>query len=84
MVKGESPLNSFCVDLEEWFHICGVSKPYDDPSTWDAARSLVERRACQRNVIEPRGEARERVLEHCHENAVLVTKVVLRCPPDLA
>jgi polysaccharide deacetylase family protein (PEP-CTERM system associated) len=43
MVKAKGPLNSFCVDLEEWFHICGVSTPYDDPSTWDDARSLVER-----------------------------------------
>ena len=43
MVTGEPPLNSFCVDLEEWFHICGVSTPYDDRSTWGDARSLVER-----------------------------------------
>ena len=29
--------NAFCVDLEEWFHVCGVSTPYDDPATWDGA-----------------------------------------------
>lgn len=38
------PLNAFCVDLEEWFHICGVDTPYNDPSTWDKApqQSVVE------------------------------------------
>ena len=36
-------LHAFCIDLEEWFHICGVSTPYDDPSTWDAALPFVER-----------------------------------------
>ncbi len=29
--------NAFCVDLEEWFHICGVVTDYSDPSTWDSA-----------------------------------------------
>jgi polysaccharide deacetylase family protein (PEP-CTERM system associated) len=33
--------NAFCVDLEEWFHICGVSTPYEDPATWDAAPAHV-------------------------------------------
>lgn len=31
------PLNAFCVDLEEWFHICDVETPYSDPATWDEA-----------------------------------------------
>jgi len=43
VARSDTALNSFCVDLEEWFHICGVSTPYDDPATWDGARSLVER-----------------------------------------
>jgi polysaccharide deacetylase family protein (PEP-CTERM system associated) len=30
-------LDAFCVDLEEWFHVCGVANPYSDPSTWDGA-----------------------------------------------
>lgn len=33
--------NAFCVDLEEWFHICGVQTPYTDPRTWDAAQPHV-------------------------------------------
>ena len=37
------PLSSFCVDVEEWFHVCGVSTPFDDPATWDNAQSLVVR-----------------------------------------
>ena len=47
MVSGDSsqlrpqPLNAFCVDLEEWFHICGVPTPYSDPSSWDAAPAHV-------------------------------------------
>lgn len=32
-----SVLNAFSIDLEEWFHICGVSTQYDDPSTWNKA-----------------------------------------------
>jgi len=35
------PINSFCVDLEEWFHICGVPTAYQDPSTWDDAPAHV-------------------------------------------
>ncbi len=34
---GEQPLNAFCVDLEEWFHICAADTPYNDPATWDQA-----------------------------------------------
>jgi len=34
-------VNAFCVDLEEWFHICGISTPYDDPSTWNDAPTHV-------------------------------------------
>ena len=34
-------VNAFCVDLEEWFHICDISTPYDDPSTWDEAPAHV-------------------------------------------
>jgi polysaccharide deacetylase family protein (PEP-CTERM system associated) len=36
-------LNAFCVDLEEWFHICDVQTPYSDPATWDGARHVVVR-----------------------------------------
>ena len=35
------PLNAFCVDLEEWFHVCGVDTPYADPDTWDHAPACV-------------------------------------------
>jgi len=35
------PLNAFCVDLEEWFHVCGVTTDYSDPATWDSAPSHV-------------------------------------------
>ena len=38
----EGILHAFCIDLEEWFHICGVSTPYDDPNSWDAAPAFVE------------------------------------------
>jgi polysaccharide deacetylase family protein (PEP-CTERM system associated) len=38
---GDEPLNAFCVDLEEWFHVCGVQTPYSDPGTWDTAPSHV-------------------------------------------
>ena len=34
-------VNAFCVDLEEWFHICGISTPFDDPATWDDAPAHV-------------------------------------------
>lgn len=34
-------LNAFCIDLEEWFHVCEASTPYDDPKTWDTAASHV-------------------------------------------
>lgn len=37
------PLNAFCVDSEEWFHVCAVDTPYADPATWDAAPPRVER-----------------------------------------
>ncbi len=37
------PLNAFCVDLEEWFHICGVEAEYSSPNTWDSAPACVER-----------------------------------------
>ena len=33
--------NAFCVDLEEWFHVCGVETPYMDPVTWDDAPAHV-------------------------------------------
>jgi polysaccharide deacetylase family protein (PEP-CTERM system associated) len=36
-------LDAFCVDLEEWFHVCGVETPYQDPATWGDAPSCVER-----------------------------------------
>ena len=37
----QTPLNAFCVDLEEWFHICDAQTPYSDPNTWDTAASHV-------------------------------------------
>lgn len=36
-------LNAFCIDLEEWFHVCEVSTPYDNPATWNSAPSQVVR-----------------------------------------
>ncbi|MCH2211622.1 MAG: polysaccharide deacetylase family protein [Fuerstiella sp.] len=36
-------LNAFCVDTEEWFHVCGVKTPYSDPATWQDAPSHVVR-----------------------------------------
>ena len=41
MAFGADIVNAFCVDLEEWFHICGISTPYDDPATWDEAPAHV-------------------------------------------
>jgi len=35
------PLNAFCVDLEEWFHICDAQTPYTNPDTWDQAPAHV-------------------------------------------
>jgi polysaccharide deacetylase family protein (PEP-CTERM system associated) len=35
------PLNAFCVDLEEWFHVCGMETPYSNPATWDDAPACV-------------------------------------------
>jgi polysaccharide deacetylase family protein (PEP-CTERM system associated) len=37
------PLNAFCVDLEEWWHICAADTPYNDPATWDSAPPFVEK-----------------------------------------
>ncbi len=37
----DGPLNAFCVDLEEWFHICAADTPYNDPETWDDAPAHV-------------------------------------------
>ncbi len=39
----DGPLNAFCVDLEEWFHVCGVDTEYSDPERWDGAPSHVVR-----------------------------------------
>ena len=39
----EPLLNAFCVDLEEWFHVCAADTPYQDPATWNAAPALVEK-----------------------------------------
>ena len=36
-MPAQQPLNAFCVDLEEWFHICGVETRYSNPDTWAAA-----------------------------------------------
>lgn len=43
IATGDGPLNAFCVDLEEWFHVCGADTPYLDPATWDRAPAFVER-----------------------------------------
>ncbi len=40
---GSGLLNSFCVDTEEWFHVCAVDTPYLDPATWESAPARVER-----------------------------------------
>lgn len=37
----EPLLNAFCVDLEEWFHICDAKTPFMDPATWDQAPAHV-------------------------------------------
>jgi polysaccharide deacetylase family protein (PEP-CTERM system associated) len=39
--RGDGILNAFCIDLEEWFHVCEASTPYDNPSSWNTAPSLV-------------------------------------------
>jgi len=39
--RSEMPPSAFCVDLEEWFHICGVETPYSDPKTWEGAHAEV-------------------------------------------
>lgn len=39
--RGNDILNAFCIDLEEWFHVCEVSTPYDNPTTWISAPSHV-------------------------------------------
>jgi polysaccharide deacetylase family protein (PEP-CTERM system associated) len=41
MVGEKEMTNAFCIDLEEWFHVCGVETPYLDPATWDAAPAHV-------------------------------------------
>ncbi|MCC6321841.1 MAG: polysaccharide deacetylase family protein [Phycisphaerales bacterium] len=41
MVTPPTQLNAFCVDLEEWWHICAADTPYNDPATWDAAPPFV-------------------------------------------
>ena len=40
--RDSAMLNAFCVDTEEWFHVCAVETPYADPATWNAAPSRVE------------------------------------------
>ena len=41
LASNSQPLNAFCVDLEEWFHVCGIETPYTDPVTWDEAPNHV-------------------------------------------
>jgi polysaccharide deacetylase family protein (PEP-CTERM system associated) len=41
--SAEKILNAFCVDLEEWFHVCGVRTDFKEPVTWKGATSCVER-----------------------------------------
>jgi len=36
-----APLNAFTVDLEEWFHVCGVGGTLN-PENWDRLPSRVE------------------------------------------
>lgn len=36
------PLDAMSVDVEEWFHICGVPCAHADPATWCEAPSRVE------------------------------------------
>ena len=38
---GSDPCNLFTVDLEEWFHVCGVGGPLA-PSNWDRLPARVE------------------------------------------
>lgn len=39
--NAEQTLNAFSVDLEEWWHVCGVDTPYSTPATWDLAPASV-------------------------------------------
>jgi len=41
MAAADGPLNAFCVDLEEWFHVFGAAGQYADPATWEDAPSCV-------------------------------------------
>jgi polysaccharide deacetylase family protein (PEP-CTERM system associated) len=41
--RAATPLDAFCIDSEEWFHVCDVDTPYRDPATWDSAPACVER-----------------------------------------
>ena len=41
VTNSNQPLNAFCVDLEEWWHICAADTPYNDPKTWDSAPPFV-------------------------------------------
>lgn len=41
MQSSTNQLNAFCVDLEEWWHICAADTPYNDPATWDSAPPFV-------------------------------------------
>jgi polysaccharide deacetylase family protein (PEP-CTERM system associated) len=34
-------VNAFCIDLEEWFHVCATGTPYDDPKTWETAETCI-------------------------------------------
>jgi len=43
VAEAAGPLNAFCVDSEEWFHVCDVETPYVDPATWRDAPARVER-----------------------------------------
>jgi polysaccharide deacetylase family protein (PEP-CTERM system associated) len=43
MAHSNDILNAFCVDLEEWFHICGVESAWSDPARWDRAEPCVEK-----------------------------------------
>src|ERR1043165_4417151 len=41
MPQASDQPNAFCVDLEEWWHICAADTPYNDPATWDSAPPFV-------------------------------------------
>lgn len=33
--------NAFCIDLEDWFHVCDAENEFSEPETWERAESEV-------------------------------------------